>query len=59
MKQTRVRPVEKLRYIYRSLFRAARRRHDRFLVYNMVSFNFSGGWQELLLKAEVAERFAA
>ena len=59
MKQTGIGPVEKLRYIFRSLFRAARRKHDRFLVYNMVSFNYSGGWQELLLKVQVAERIAA
>ena len=59
MKHTGIRPVQKLRDIFRSLFRVARRKHDRFLVYNMVSFNFNGGWQELLLKAEVAERIAA
>jgi hypothetical protein len=35
----------------RSIWRIGKRNHDPFLVYSMVSFNFGGGWRELLLKA--------
>jgi hypothetical protein len=52
MKRRCIRPVELLRYSWRSLIRSARRKHDPFLVYSMASFNFDGGWRELLLKAE-------
>jgi hypothetical protein len=46
-----IKPVQRLRYRWRSLVRAASRNHDPFLVYSMASFNFGGGWRELLLKA--------
>jgi len=51
MKKRFIRSIEQLRYTWRSLVRAASRKHDRFLVYSMASFNFGGGWRELLLKA--------
>jgi hypothetical protein len=44
-------PAGRLRYIWRSFVRAAKRNHDPFLVYSIASFNFGGGWRELLLKA--------
>jgi hypothetical protein len=53
MKKRCIRPVERLRYSWRLLVRAASRNHDRFLVYSMASFNFGGGWRELLLKAQI------
>jgi hypothetical protein len=43
---------ERLRYAWRSLA-GAPRRHDMFLVHNMVCFNFGGGWRELLLNNQV------
>ncbi len=52
MKKRCIRHVEQLRYTWRSLVRAASRNHDPLLVYSMASFNFGGGWRELLLKAE-------
>src|SRR5207248_10836651 len=52
MKTHCIRLVERLRHAWRSLVRAANRNHNPFLVYNMASFNFGGGWSELLLKAE-------
>jgi hypothetical protein len=48
MKKRCIRSVERLRYTWRSLVRAVSRKHDRFLVYSMASFNFGGGWRELL-----------
>jgi hypothetical protein len=51
MKTRCIKPVQQLRYSWRSLVRAASRNHDPFLVYSMASFNFGGGWRELLLKA--------
>jgi hypothetical protein len=51
MKKRCIKPVQQLRYTWRSLARAASRNHDPFLVYSMASFNFGGGWRELLLKA--------
>ncbi|HJZ80754.1 MAG TPA: hypothetical protein VKD91_10425 [Pyrinomonadaceae bacterium] len=54
MKKPCIRSFEFLRHSWQSLFRAARRRHDRFLVYNISSFNFAGGgWSKLLLKASM------
>jgi hypothetical protein len=53
MKRRCIRPVELLRCIWPSLVRAASRNHDRFLVYSIASFNFGGGWRELLLKARL------
>jgi hypothetical protein len=60
--------VERLRDNWPStLIRRAGRNHDRLLVDSMVSFNFGGGWRELLLKvspkhmpakATTKERFA-
>ncbi len=51
MKERCIRQVEQLRYTWRSLVRAGSRNHDPFLEYSMASFNFDGGWRELLLKA--------
>jgi hypothetical protein len=51
MKKRCIRQVERLRYNWRLLVRATSRGHDPFLVYSMASFNFGGGWRELLLKA--------
>ena len=45
--------VQRLRYNWRSLIRATSRKHDPLLVYNMVSFNFGGGWRELLLNNRI------
>jgi hypothetical protein len=53
MKKRCIGPVERLRYGWRSLVRAASRNHDPYLVCSMASFNFGGGWRELLLKASV------
>jgi hypothetical protein len=54
MKKLCISPFEFVRHSWRSLFRATRRRHDRFLAYNISSFNFGGGgWNELLLKASI------
>jgi hypothetical protein len=50
MKKQCIRFVEWLRDAWRSLGRTARRNHDPLLVYSMASFNFDGGWRELLLK---------
>jgi hypothetical protein len=51
MKKHGIKSVEWLCDTWRSLARASRRRHDPLLVYSMASFNFGGGWRELLLKA--------
>ena len=51
MKKYCIRLVERLRGTWRSLVGAGSRNHDPFLVYSMASFNFGGGWRELLLKA--------
>jgi hypothetical protein len=50
MKKQCIRFVEWLRDAWRSLGRTACRNHDPLLVYSMASFNFDGGWRELLLK---------
>jgi hypothetical protein len=50
MKKQCIRFVEWLRDTWQSLGRTARRNHDPLLVYSMASFNFDGGWRELLLK---------
>jgi hypothetical protein len=50
MKKQCIRFVEWLGDTWRSLGRTARRNHDPLLVYSMASFNFDGGWRELLLK---------
>jgi hypothetical protein len=34
-----------------SRIRATNRNHDPLLVFSMASFNFDGGWRDLLLKA--------
>src|SRR5437773_365937 len=52
MKTPCIRLGERLRHAWRSLVRATNRNHDPFLVYSMASFNFGGGWRELLLNAE-------
>jgi hypothetical protein len=51
MRKVRIRPFELLRYAWRLLGWSGYRNHDPFLVYSMASFNFGGGWRELLLKA--------
>ena len=51
MKKQCTRFVEWLRDTWRSLGRTGGRNHDPLLVYSMASFNFDGGWRELLLKA--------
>jgi len=51
MKKHCVTTFDWLRYIWRSVIRTATRNHDPFLVYSMASFNFGGGWRDLLLKA--------
>jgi len=53
MKKHCITPVEWLRDTWRLLLGAASRKHDPFLVYSMASFNFGGGWRELLLKASL------
>jgi hypothetical protein len=51
MKKVCIRPFELLGCAWRSLVRSSYRNHDPFLVYSMASFNFGGGWRELLLTA--------
>jgi hypothetical protein len=46
-----MKPIEFLHRTWRSLIRATNRNHDPLLVFSMASFNFGGGWRELLLKA--------
>jgi hypothetical protein len=53
MKKHSIRIVEWPRWIWQSLVRKPRRSHDWFLVYNMASFNYGGGWSQLLLKASL------
>jgi hypothetical protein len=50
MKKQCIRFVEWLRDTWRSLGRTGGRKHDPLLVNSMASFNFDGGWRELLLK---------
>jgi hypothetical protein len=50
MKKQCIRFVEWLRDTWRLLGRTASRSHDPLLVNSMASFNFDGGWRELLLK---------
>jgi hypothetical protein len=40
-----------LRRSRQSLVRTPNRNHDPLLVFSMASFNFGGGWRELLLKS--------
>ena len=49
MKKQCIRFIEWLRDTGRSLGRTGRN-HDPLLVNSMASFNFEGGWRELLLK---------
>ena len=51
MKKLRMKPVDLLRYVWRSLLPPTNRRHDPFLVFSMASFNYGGGWRDLLVKA--------
>jgi hypothetical protein len=51
MKKQCIRFVEWLRDIWLSLGRSGARSHDPLLAQSMASFNFDGGWRELLLKA--------
>jgi hypothetical protein len=50
MKKQCIRFLERLRGTWRSLGRTGGRNHDPLLVNSMASFNFDGGWRELLLK---------
>jgi hypothetical protein len=50
MKKQCIRFVEWLRDTWLSLGRTGGRSHDPLLVNSMASFNFDGGWRELLLK---------
>jgi hypothetical protein len=50
MKKQCIRFVEWLRDTWRALSRTGGRGHDPLLVNSMASFNFEGGWRELLLK---------
>jgi hypothetical protein len=50
MKKQCIRFVEWLRDTWRSLGRTGGRNHDPLLAQSMASFNFDGGWRELLLK---------
>jgi hypothetical protein len=50
MKKQCIRFVEWLRDTWRSLGRTGSCGHDPLLVNSMASFNFDGGWRELLLK---------
>jgi hypothetical protein len=50
MKKQCIRLVEWLRDTGRSLGRTGGCNHDPLLVNSMASFNFDGGWRELLLK---------
>jgi hypothetical protein len=50
MKNLYIRLFERFRYAWRSLAGARSHNHDPFLVRSMASFNFDGGWRELLLK---------
>ena len=67
MKKHCIKLVERLRYVWRSLPGGTGRNHDPFLVNSIASFNFDGGWRELLLKVSskhmsaespINERFA-
>jgi hypothetical protein len=67
MKKNFITLFEHLRHTWRLLVRATVRKHDPLLVYSMASFNFDGGWRELLVKASpkhmseestINERFA-
>jgi hypothetical protein len=51
MKKFCINLFEQLRYAWRSLAGVSTRSHDPLLVNSMASFNFEGGWRELLLKA--------
>jgi len=51
MKKRCIGPVEFVRRSWRSFICATSRNHDPFLVFSMASFNFGGGWRELLFKA--------
>jgi hypothetical protein len=53
MKKHGIRIVEWPRWIWQSLVSTSHRNHDPFLVYSMASFNFGGGWSQLLLKASI------
>jgi hypothetical protein len=53
MKKLYISPFQFLRNSWRSLVRPNYRNHDPFLVYSMASFNFAGGWRELLFKASL------
>jgi len=50
MKNLGLRLFEQLCYTWRSLAGVPTRNHDPLLVNSIASFNFDGGWRELLLK---------
>jgi hypothetical protein len=53
MKKQCIRFVELLRDICRAFARTGGRNHDPLLVNSLASFNFEGGWRELLLKTSL------
>jgi hypothetical protein len=50
MKKLSTKLVDWICDTWRSLAGIPSRKHDPFLVRSMASFNFDGGWRELLLK---------
>ena len=38
--------------LWRFITKGSSRRHDPYLVNNILTFNFDGGWKQLLLKAQ-------
>ena len=39
--------------LWRFITKESSRRHDPYLVNNILTFNFDGGWKQLLLKAQL------
>ncbi len=50
MKKLCITLFELFRDAWQTLAGVPKRKHDPFLVRSMASFNFDGGWRELLLK---------
>jgi hypothetical protein len=38
--------------LWRVISKGSSRRHDPYLINNILTFNFDGGWKQLLLKAQ-------
>ncbi len=51
MKKQRTKPSSSQR-LWRFITKGSSRRHDPYLVNNILAFNFDGGWKPLLLKAQ-------